>query len=275
MHPQHILRFAAVILCATSLQSQAQQILMAHKNATAGINITNDFSGVQNWTIDGVHQLAYQAFLYRVGPAGGESFVSTIDSTPTVSFTQVPNILSLLDVTYANNNYSVRTVFQLSGGNNGSGTANLSETLTIQNLSANPLDFHFFQYSDFDLGGSIENQTATFQFDGLGQPYKVIQTDGVRTLTETVNANASPVGHYEASGFPALINSLTDANPTTLGDVPSYGPGDATFAYQWDMILDPGQSFVISKLMTIVPEPASASLVLVGLSAALLGRRRK
>jgi hypothetical protein len=272
MLPRSIFSVAGLSLLAAA-QLNAADYLMAHKNATVGVNTNGT---VANWTIDGVNQLTSQSLHYRVGNLGGESLLSGISAAPSVTFNQVPNVISSLDITYANNSYSVRTLFQLNGSTAGSGKAGLNETLTIKNLSASPLDFHFFQYSDFNLGGAAGGQSGTIIFDALLQPYKITQTDGVRTITETVNANTAPIGHYQISLIGAgLAGSLADGNPTTLSDSPSAGPGDVVFAYQWDAVLQPNQTITISKLMSIVPEPSSLSLVIAAGLLASLKRRTK
>lgn len=275
MRSPRLFRLMILSVSLVAASSQAADFTMSHRNASAQINITNANAGVVNWSVDGINSLTKQGFFYRIGGAGPESLVQTISSSPTVSFTQVPNIISTLDVTYANSSYSVRTLFQLTGGSANSGTANLSETITVKNLSGSSLEFHLFQYSDFDLGGQAGGQTAQFQFDALGQPYKVSQTDGIRTITETVNANTAPIGHFAAALGNTTLSSLTDGGPTTLSDTISAGPGNATFTYQWDVTLDPNETLTISKLMTIVPEPAVGSLVLAALAALGVARRTK
>lgn len=270
MLPRSIFSVAGFTLLAVA-QVNAADILMAHKNATVGVNTNGT---VASWTIDGVNQLAGQSFFYRVGNAGGESLLSGISGTPSVSLTQIPNVISSLDITYANAAYSVRTLFHLTGSTPGSGKANLNQTLTIQNLSGAPLDFHFFQYSNFDLGGVALGQTAAVNFDALLQPYKIAQTDGVRTVTETVNVNTAPVGHFQTSFAPSGLVSLLDGNPTTLNDVLATGPGDVEFAYQWDVVLAPNEALTISKLLGVVPEPATAALLLLGLGVGIAARRK-
>jgi hypothetical protein len=245
------------------LSLHGQDFSMFHKNTSAQINITNANAGVLNWSVDGVNSLSSQRFFYRIG-ASPEALLQSISSTPTVVFTQNPTI-SRLDVTYANGIFSARTLFQLIGTTPGSGSANLNETITIQNLSGAPLDFHLFQYSDFNLGGVAGGQTAQFQFDGFGQPYKVIQTDGMRTVTETVNANTAPIGHFEAGLDGTTLGSLTDLAATTLNDTITAGPGNATFTYQWDVVLAPNETITISKLMNIVPEPGVATFAILSL----------
>ncbi len=52
------------------------------------------------------------------------------------------------------------------------------------------------------------------------------------------------------------MDALNDPLSTTLNDLDSEGPGDVTWAFQWDISLAGNQSFLISrdKLLT-VPEP--------------------
>jgi hypothetical protein len=262
----------AILGICVSLSANAQDFTLTHNNSSAQVNITNAGAGVLNWKVDGVNNLSDQRFFYRVGSSGPESLVQSISSSPTVSFTQIPNVLSKLDVTYANASFSVRTVFQLTGGTGTSGTSGLSETITVKNLTGSILDFHLFQYSDFDLYGLTGGQTAQYSFDALAQPYKVTQTDGTRSVTEILNASTATIGHYDAALAGATLASLMDGSATVLGDNAS-SAGNVTFAYQWDASLSPNGTLTISKLMNIVPEPSSAALVLMGVSALFIRRR--
>jgi hypothetical protein len=111
--------------------------------------------------------------------------------------------------------------------------------------------------------------------DVTGQYYRVTQVGGGASVTETINSAAPPIGHFEAGIYDQTLLSLTDGNPTTLSDTVFAGPGDVTFAYQWDVVLGPGGSFQISKLIA-VPEPSSATLALTGiLLLGLLNRKRR
>ena len=265
-----------MLACLSGISAQADDFTLSQKNATLGVNITNAAAGVVKWNVDGVNYLNFQNFYYRAGAQTSESSVQSISSSPTVSFTQIPNALSLLDVTYANASYSVRTVYQLTGGNAGSGSSGLSETITVKNLTGSALDFHLFQFSDFNLWGQPGGQTAQFGFDTLGQPYKVTQTDGTHTLTESVNANSAPVGHFEAATGNTTLTSLTDGATTVLNDNATSGPGNVTFAYEWDATLAAnGGTLTISKLMNIVPEPTTATIILTAIGTSLAVRRRK
>ena len=84
--------------------------------------------------------------------------------------------------------------------------------------------------------------------------------------------------HREANLAPLTLNKLNDGAATTLSDTPIgtvIGPGNVTWAYQWDFLLQPGGTFQISKdkQITPVPEPAAISLLII-LSGILFARYR-
>lgn len=264
------LRLAAIIaIISATFQVNAAVYNLTHKNSTATYD--TDW-GLTGWSIDGVNHLFYQTLFYRIGSSGPETLVSSIPSPTQNSFLNIPN-LSLLDLTYANATFSVRSSFQLVGQNPGTGRSSLSESITVQNLSSSTIDFHLFQYADFDLGGADLGQSLQFIPNSInGQYYQVVQTDGTFTYTSTITSAGTSISHFEAGFYPSLISSLQDGNPTTLNDNPSAGVGDVAYGYQWTVSLAPNQAFQISKLTTIVPEPSA--LALLGLSAVSLWVRR-
>jgi hypothetical protein len=174
--------------------------------------------------------------------------------------------------TYANLAISVSTKFSLNN------TPTLQDTITVLNpLSSGETHvFHFYQYSDFDLGGIPGSQNVQFYNNGSGSYYEVKQSGGAASLDVTVSAsNPSEVqaGLYDGNQF-----GLGNGNSApTLNNTLAAGPGDAVFAYEWDVTLAPGGSFQISELQTVtVPEPSSVALVASGMLAlALLHRRRQ
>jgi PEP-CTERM motif len=102
-------------------------------------------------------------------------------------------------------------------------------------------------------------------------------------LTETV---VTPVPtHREIAPFPVTLSKLNDGMPTVLSDTPPIGvvagPGDLTWAYEWDFQLAPGATFQISKDKNLhaspppVPEPATASLLMLAAGVILSSARRK
>jgi hypothetical protein len=236
------------------------------------VDVASGPGGASQWTVDGLNQLNRQWFYYRVGASGPEMPVESINATPTINVFNNGATLSRLDVTWANADYSVRTLFQLVGNTAGTGKANLNETITVANTSADNIVFHLFQYSDFNLAGSAGGQSAQYYQNGIGEYYKVIQSDGFWSVTETATSPAG-LGHFEAALSGITLGSLTDANPTTLSDSQTAGVGDVTFAYEWDVTIAPGGSFQISKLIAVVPEPSTVALLVSGLFAWQVLRR--
>lgn len=103
------------------------------------------------------------------------------------------------------------------------------------------------------------------------------QTKGSSSLSETVVTPGA--NHGEAALFNQTLNELNDANPTTLNDnAGPIGPGDATWAFEWDFTIAAGSSVGISKdkylSIGTVPEPSVLALISLGLLAFGVQRRR-
>jgi hypothetical protein len=225
-----------------------------------------------NWLVDGTDHLSVQWFWYRIGGAGGESGINTISAPGIVT----PNARTL-ELTYANALLSVRVDYLLTGGVAGSGLSQVNESVLVRNLSGAPLDLHFFQYSDFDLNGIAAGDTVALGTDILGKYNEAFQTKGGISFSETGVTPGANRG--EAALFPVLLNSLTDGAPTTLSNFAGpAGPGDATWAFQWDVTLPADGSFTFSKVknITAVPEPSAVALALLGVGfVGVLRRSRK
>lgn len=222
-------------------------ITLTSGNSTAFIQ-TGSSSGMSNWTVDNVNQLFQQWFWVREGSRGGETALNDISAVTAAQY--APGIANL---TYANASYSVSVTYTLTGGAAGTHTSDIAESINITNKTTSVLDFHFFQYSDFDLNGVTTDQTAT-----MVNANTVQQSSGGLIMNETV-ATPAPT-HHEMGLYPTTLTSLGDANPTTLNDANSAGPGDATWAFQWDASIAGNGSLIISKdkrLSSVVPEPAS------------------
>jgi hypothetical protein len=172
-----------------------------------------------------------------------------------------------------NQRFSVEVRYLLTGGTPASLDSDLVEVLRIQNLSTTqPLDFHFFQYVDFDLGGTASDDTVSV----LGSPGNTVrQRDALLQLSETVVTPAP--SRYEVTGLAnSLLAQLTDGLPTNLSN--SAGPltGDAAWAFQWDFTLAPGDSYLISKDKNLspIPEPATAWIAIASTAALLFAARK-
>jgi hypothetical protein len=230
--------------------------------------------------VDKVDQLEQQWFWYRIGSTKREKILSTMYAPLTIEAQATTNTDldpgdDTLYVRYGNSSFSIEVRLSLDGGAPGSGASNLGELITITNRSYKPLDFHFFQYTDFQVNG-----TADFDEVYFASPNSVRQSEGNVHLTETVTTPAS--SHREAGPFVAIRDKLNDNFPTTLTDLPPVGvvlgPGNMTWAFQWDVVIPKGGSFQISKVKRLekVPEPSTAVLALFALCPlALVWRRRQ
>jgi hypothetical protein len=248
------------------VSSQAQVITLVNNNSTAQVDTASQ-SGMFNWFVDGHDYLAQQWFWYRVGSSGPESAINTI-SAPSIT---TPNAQTLY-TRYNNGSYGVEVDYVLTGFAPGSGQSHVTESISITNGTAQPLNFHFFQYSDFDLGAADTVQLGK----SLGGLFNEADQSGGGTLFSETDVTPG-ANHGEASLFPTTLNELNDGATTTLNDnAGPVGPGDATWALQWDFTIAPGSSVGISKQKILtVPEPSCVALVSAGLAICALGRRKK
>jgi hypothetical protein len=235
---------------------------------------TTSQANAYNWQVDGLDQLFQQAFWYRVGNVAEQSVHALPIGFELASNTNADPGLDTLDVIYNGLGFDIEIKYSLDGGALSSGVSDMGEQISITNRGSSPLNFRFFQYSDFDLQGSLGGDTAVFT-----NANTVRQSDGPLRLTETV---VTPVpSHREIDFYANTVTKLNDAVPTTLSDTPAtgvpFGPGDITWAYQWDVTIPAFGTFQISKdknlSAIVIPEPASFTL-LAALAGLLLIRRR-
>jgi hypothetical protein len=273
MHPGNMKRSALGLVALLGLlgvsadRASAALLTLIDDNSSADFDTATPGNNY-NWFVDNTDLLAQQAFWYRIGNAGPEFSVHTlpigVQGTTDHNFDGNPDTLF---VRYNGAGFRVETTYLLDGGTPGSGESDMTETISIINQTVAPLDFHFFQYADFDLSAA---DTVVFT-----NPNAVQQTGGGIRLSETV---VTPVpSHREAEFFPVTLNKLNDALPTTLIDNAGAGAGDVTWAYQWDVVVPPSGTFQISKDKNIstIPEPATTGLLATAAGIALATRRRR
>jgi len=257
---------AAAALALALLAGTAGAVTLTDGNSTAIIN-SGGQSGMSSWVVDGQDYLFQQWFWYRLGETGGEQSIDALNLTDT--------LLDPAIIRTAGNNgqFGVQITYVLTGGSAGSGRSDIAETIRLTNLSSQTQTVHFFQYSDFDLGNLGAN-TGVFV-----NTNKVRQTGDTVVLQETTVGPPDP-DHRELGIFPSLLNQLNDGSPTTLADTPLGAAltGDVTWAYQWDFVLAPGASAVISKDKGILPVPEPMTVLGLLASAGGIGayiRRRQ
>jgi MYXO-CTERM domain-containing protein len=250
--------------------SSSAQVVLTDGNSLVNIN-PNTQSGVYDWFVDGQDYLAQQWLWYRVGTASAEASVDTLNFLGVTPTGTKQAMLS-----YSGLGFNVQITYSLLGGTAGSGVSDLAEQIKIINTTAAPLDFHLFLYSDFDLAGNAANDTVTsvnwapVPFSAPGYS-SVTQVDGLDLQQTTFGTFAN---RAEATTFPVTLNHLNDGAPSTLANAGAsfgpVGPGDMTYAFQWDLTIAANSSKTIGvdKRLDIVPipEPSPLSLALLGLA---------
>ncbi len=244
-------------------------------NASVTIHADSDY-GMNNWTVDNVPQLYRQWFWYRNGSAGGEKTINHLDL---VSAEQT-SANALTTLYQKSGKFSIEVSYSLTGGAVGSGYSQVGEKIKITNLSDNALDFHFFQFSDFDLGGAGLGDTVQLGQDASGLFNSAYQYKGNSFFAdESVSPGAQ---HAEASQLRtpnSVFARLNDGSPTTLNGNTGPVSGDASWAFQWDPTIAVGGTFSIELTKTVsitsVPEPTALALVPVAVALLGMARRRR
>jgi len=240
---------------------------LTHNNSTIDFDFASP-TGMANWNVDSIDQLNRQSFFYRVG-SGPQLDLTQITTSPVLTLTSPRQVTAL----YSNSQFGVRLSYTLTGQTAGSNKSGLNETITLFNYSATALDFHFYMYSDFTLGGPAQLGTQSVALGtGSGGTGTSVQTFGAPGSNGVVAITAP--NHFQASSTPALYNSLTTVNNYTLNDVSNAGPGNVSWGWEWDFNIAPGTSPQLSIVDTLaVPEPTALGLGLVGGLLVIVRRR--
>ena len=245
------------------------QVTLTDQGSSAAVDL-GSMAGMYNWSVNGQNQLKQQWFWYSIG-SGAPQAINTIGLT---GVDQVS--ASEVSATYQNAQLALTIDYQLSGGGVGSGSADITESISAVNISGGSLGFHFYQYSDFNLLGDGSSDTVQL-FGNPGTWNFVQQTAGSSGIGEAVVAPSA--NHGEAAFVGQTLAELNGSSPLTLNDNPSAGPGDVTWALEWDTTLNPGGTFDLTKdkslFIQVVPEPSTVALIALGLGAWGLARRRQ
>ncbi len=252
--------------------------VLQDNNSTAYID-TDGGTGMTSWVVDGVDHLSQQWFWYRVGNAaeaplangGNLILVGEIASNGDFDVGNEHMVALYRDV---DNRFTIQVTFDLNGGLPGNSTSDIAEVITINNLTNSSLDFHFYQYTDLDLGGDATDLAVVIE--DADEPHHAMQYDESFVMSETTeNPTAT---HGEVGLYPTTLAELSDGVATTLSDsLGPVGPGDLTWAFEWDIVIPANGTWQLSKdkqIRPFVPEPMTMAGLVLGIGA-LVGYTKK
>jgi len=267
-------------LAAAAGPVHADFVPLSDENSMAVYQATGPNAGILGWTVDGAQRMAYQGLWIGIGDAA-ETSVGwlRLDELGAYDTPRAPG----MDIVFARyvddaSGLTVEFTAALSGGAAGSGVASVMETISVVNTGRQTVQAHLFQYCDF--GGSA---TAGLQEQGWIESVNALgESDGAYDGGVVVTPAPS---HYEIGPADELFAELQDDLATTLSDA-TYGlgaGGDLAWAYQWDMVLSPDESYLISKNKVTepsygappVPEPGTMSLLALASMALFVRRPRR
>lgn len=276
--PKSKARLGIVVLALLAMLGSASeaQIILQDLNSTISVNPATPGRPMMDlWDVNGVPQLSPVGgvdYYFRVGSAGPEAQLNTLPlvgavPSDTNPFTDLrPDTASML---YRTGLFDAELKVSLQGAAGASKWSDVAHQLRISNTGNEALDFHLFQYANFDLGGTPLDTGIIYS------PDEVLQSDASGAWQVSVSEIVTPdASHWEISNFPNLLQKLQDPLTTVLND--STGPisGDVEYGFQWDIVIQPGDSFILSKDMLIIPEPSSIALLGVISGVGLFVRRR-
>lgn len=243
-----------------------QNVTLTDGGSSASINLGGGtgLNGMNNWSVNGQNQLNQQWFWYSFG--GGVAQQVNSIGTPTVTTYNGSSGINEVTSVYQNATLSISIDYYLQGGGVGTGNANITESIMVVNKSGTAQNLNFFQYSNFNLLGGAGHDTVQI-FGGPGAYNSVRQSNGSTAISESVTAPSSL--YAEAAPIGQTLNELNNTSDLTLNGTTTAGPGDVTWALQWNQELAAnGGEFDLTKgkslAIGVVPEPSSIALISLG-----------
>lgn len=278
--------FVGAVAFAALAPSNAFALTEFLQDGNSSSTFTANAGGSQlqaTWIVDNISQLFEQNFYIDLTGTTGNAPINLAGLAPSAFSATDTNLSG------DNNNLFVRWAdidgsgvdvdinFSLDGGLSGTGLSDLGEQIEISNHSGEAVDLRFFEYVDFDLDGTIGGDTVS----SSSSPVASVEQSDVSALSETIVTPGPDLYQIGACcGVEASILAGNDLS-TLPGVQTSFGPGDASWAFQWNQTIADGGSFQISKDKDIrvpapVPIPAAVWLFGSGLLGLVgIARRKK
>jgi hypothetical protein len=279
------------LLTFSSIPAQADVVsLNDGASASAAFNTSNG-TGLNSLLIGGNQQVVSQWFDYRLGAAAGPAV--TIDSANNgvaQTFNSVPGIgvntaskffngtSNFFSVTYAGTYaapvavpFDMTVKYTLTSG--GAKTASIAENITIDDNSATSqsLPISFYEYNHFNLNSQPHDNVSI-----TGAPPNTATQISALSGASNIETVTTPAPSFYQAATGSTLTTEFASTFTNLTDLASAGPGDASWAFEWNptLTLPGGGTFQISKVRTIsVPEPGTFAGAVIGVASLLLRKR--
>ena len=247
-----------LLLWAGAPSAQALTI----SDGVGSITVSDGTGGLTDFTVNGANDLFEIRYFYRTSAMSQEIPIVGRFAGPAVSSVSqtAPDTITVLgSVT----EFDYQLDYVLLGDS-------LSLSLTVDETNGLPLSLSLFSYQDWDVDGPGGGDFLAW--DGT------VMTVSDPPLTRTIDVTTTTAADAtEAANWPALQNAFQDAGVTNLTDGAGlpFGPGDASFAFQYDRVIAANGSTTIDMEFAVIPEPDSGRLIALGLLGLGLARKRR
>jgi len=217
-----------------------------------------------SFSIDGTEQLASQSFFIQLGGGGVVDLASVAYATASTINADFDAGDEVFEASQQVDDFLIEYRITINGGLPGSNNATMAVFVDVTNNGNSAEVMQFIQFADFNLSGSANDQSVVFLNDNT-----VIQDDGALVVEETAT---TPQPDSWQVGLAADV--LAAASAGSLDNTLDGGPGDLAWALAWDRTLAAGQTFQLSKAISIeIPTPGT--MALIGLAGLAVAKRRR